>query len=175
MADDTNEQLKLLLDEVDRLKQETDDTKNEPQQTEQDVMDTSMQDFKDLPVTTLEDLGQYAKGQKVRFPDFAEGQPFVARVKRPSLLVLSKQGKIPNSLLNSATSMFTGGSDNAEVDKDTMSNMYDVIEVIAEAALIEPTFKMLKEAGIDLSDNQLMAIFNYSQNGIKALDSFRQK
>ena len=55
-----------------------------------------------MNITTLADLQSYAAGTIVRFPDFAEGQPFVARVRRPSMLVLAKQGKIPNTLLAAA-------------------------------------------------------------------------
>ena len=55
-----------------------------------------------MNITSLSDLQTYAAGTIVRFPDFAEGQPFVARVRRPSMLVLAKQGKIPNTLLTAA-------------------------------------------------------------------------
>lgn len=125
-------------------------------------------------VTTLADLQSYAKGSIVRFPDFADGQPLVARVKRPSMLALAKAGKIPNSLLTSAAQLFTkGGGGMDSEDEKMLAELYDVCEVIVNAALIEPTLKDIKEAGLELSDNQLMAIFNYTQNGIKALDSFR--
>lgn len=125
-------------------------------------------------VTTLADLQSYAKGSIVRFPDFADGQPLVARVKRPSMLALAKAGKIPNSLLTSAAQLFTkGGGGMDSEDEKMLSELYDVCEVIVNAALIEPTLKDIKAAGLELSDNQLMAIFNYTQNGIKALDSFR--
>lgn len=161
----TIEQLELMLEEQ---KQSQGETQSQSQEA-------PMQNVVDLPVTTLEDLGEYSKGQKVRFPDFQEGQPFVALVKRPSLLVLSKQGKIPNRLLNSATSMFTGESQGGseEDSANALNDMYDVIEIVAESTLIKPTYEEIKNAGIQLSDNQLMAIFNYTQNGVKALESFR--
>ena len=46
-----------------------------------------------MNITSLADLQSYAAGTVVRFPDFAEGQPFVARVRRPSMLVLAKQDR----------------------------------------------------------------------------------
>lgn len=125
-------------------------------------------------VTTISDLRSYANGTIVRFPDFAEGQPFVARVRRPSMLVLAKQGKIPNKLLSSANSLFTKGGSGVDSDNDNMlSDIYSITEIMCEAALIEPTYQQIKDAGIELSDDQLMAIFNYTQTGVKALDSFR--
>ena len=124
-------------------------------------------------VTSIYDLQRYAKGQIVRLPDFAEGQPFIARMRRPSLLIMAKSGKIPNRLLSTATNLFNGGNDkNANTDS-LLSDTYDVCEAIAEAALVEPTLNDIKNSGIELSDNQLIAIFNYAQRGIEALDNFR--
>lgn len=124
-------------------------------------------------VTSTYDLQKYAKGQIVRLPDFAEGQPFIARMRRPSLLIMAKSGKIPNRLLSTATNLFNGGNDkNANTDS-LLSDTYDVCEAIAEAALVEPTLNDIKNSGIELSDNQLIAIFNYAQRGIEALDNFR--
>lgn len=124
--------------------------------------------------TSVFDLQTYAKGTLVRFPDFAEGQPFVARVRRPSMLVMAKQGKIPNTLLASANELFSKGGNGLDIDSDSMlSDFYNITEIICEAALKEPTYQQIKDAGMDLSDDQLMAIFNYTQIGVKALESFR--
>lgn len=127
-----------------------------------------------MTVTSLNDLAEYAKGQLVRLPDFAEGQPFVAKLRRPSLLVLAKSGKIPNSLLSSAGKLFAEGGSGLDSDDESMlSKLYEVIEIIANSALVSPTLEEIKSVGMELSDNQLMAIFNYTQSGIQALDSFR--
>jgi len=127
-------------------------------------------------ITTLADLQKYAEGTVVRFPDFAEGQPFVARVRRPSMLVLAKQGKIPNSLLASASELFAkGGSSLSSGDENTLANIYDICEVIVRASLIQPTYDEIIDSGMELSDDQIMAIFNYTQNGVKALESFRKE
>lgn len=136
---------------------------------------------KDVPVncnpvgvTTLADLQNYAKGTIVRLPDFAEGQPFVARLRRPSMLALAKSGKIPNALLTSAGELFSRGGEALDADNANMlSDVYNICKIICEASLIEPTMKEIEMAGIELSDEQLMAIFNYTQSGIKALQSFR--
>ena len=127
-----------------------------------------------LKVTTLSDLQMYKKGSVVRFPDFAEGQPFVARVRRPSMLVLAKQGKIPNALLNAASDLFTkGGSGLNTNDTDMLSQVYDICKIMCESALIEPTMQEIESVGLELSDEQMMAVFNYTQYGVKALESFR--
>jgi len=129
-----------------------------------------------MHVTTVSDLQSYAAGTVVRFPDFGDGQPFVARVRRPSMLVLAKQGKIPNSLLTTAGQLFSKGGGGIDSDNENMlGDMYGIMSVIATAALIQPSMEEIKNAGLELSDDQLMAIFNYTQTGIKALESFRQE
>ena len=129
-----------------------------------------------MSITTVSDLHSYSQGHIVRFPDFAEGQPFVARVRRPSMLVLAKSGKIPNALLHTASQLFAkgGGALDAD-DKNMLSDFYDTCKIICEAALIQPTLAEIESAGMTLSDDQLMAIFNYTQTGVKALQSFRKE
>lgn len=129
-----------------------------------------------MKVTNVFDLQNYSKGTVVRFPDFAEGQPFVARVRRPSMLVLAKQGKIPNSLLTAAGELFSKGGSGMDTDNEHMlEQMYDLCHIICEATLIEPTLQDIEGAGIELSDDQITAIFNYTQSGVRALESFRKK
>lgn len=129
-----------------------------------------------MQITTLSDLQSYAAGTVIRFPDFAEGQPFVARTKRPSLLVLAKSGKIPNSLLTTAGELFAGGNKALDTDNENMlGDMYEIIRIIAESSLIQPSLADIESAGLELTDEQLMAIFNYCQAGVKALESFRKE
>lgn len=127
-----------------------------------------------LSVTSLSDLQKYSEGTVVRLPDFAEGQPFVAKLRRPSMLILAKSGKIPNALLGTANELFMKGSGGLDTDDPSMlGNFYDTCKVICEASLIEPTLDDIEAAGLELTDNQLMAIFSYSQSGVKALEPFR--
>ena len=129
-----------------------------------------------MHITTVSDLQSYAAGTIVRFPDFGDGQPFVARVRRPSMLVLAKQGKIPNTLLAAAGELFSKGGGGLDADNENMlSDLYSIMDVIANAALIQPSMREIREAGLELSDDQMMAIFNYTQTGVRALESFRQE
>lgn len=124
-------------------------------------------------VTSLEQLKQYANGNIVRLPDFAEGQPFVARLKRPSILGMAKQGKIPNSLLVKTNELFVQSGSLDTEENSMMQEIYDVIDLIANETFVEPTYDEIKSTGIELTDEQMMFIFNYSQQGVKALESFR--
>lgn len=129
-----------------------------------------------LNVTTLNDLEAYSQGQVVELPPFAEGMPFVARLRRPSMLAMMKSGKIPNTLLSAANALFAGTTPTtAKNDENAYKEVFDVIEILVESSLLSPTLEDLKLAGVELTDDQLMFIFNYAQRGVKALETFRTK
>lgn len=124
--------------------------------------------------TSIQDLISYSQGQIVKLPDFSEGQPFYARLRRPSMLSLMSNGKIPNSLVITANQLFNGkGMDDR--NENSMSEVLQLLEVICESAFVEPSYKELKEAGVHLTDQQYMAVFNYTQEGVKALEPFRRE
>lgn len=124
--------------------------------------------------TPIQDLISYSQGQIVKLPDFSEGQPFYARLRRPSMLSLMSNGKIPNSLVITANRLFNGkGMDDR--NENSMSEVLQLLEVICESAFVEPSYKELKEAGVHLTDQQYMAVFNYTQEGVKALEPFRRE
>lgn len=128
-----------------------------------------------MAVTSIEELQKYASGMEVELPGFVEGVPFIAKLRRPSMLTLCKSGKIPNSLLTSASELFTGSNRETLKHEDGMQQMFGVLEIVCEASFVEPTYQALKDAGIELTDEQVLAVFNYSQTGIKALEPFRTK
>lgn len=124
--------------------------------------------------TSIQDLISYSQGQIVKLPDFSEGQPFYARLRRPSMLSLMSNGKIPNSLVITANRLFNGkGMDDR--NENSMSEVLQLLEVICESAFVEPSYKELKEASVHLTDQQYMAVFNYTQEGVKALEPFRRE
>ena len=125
-------------------------------------------------VTPIEVWAEQSRGNLVNLPPFGEGQKLVARLKRPSMLALMKGGKIPNNLLNSANTLFKGGTSALNTDnEDVMKELLGILDIICEASFVEPTYAQLKSAGVELTDEQLFFVFNYTQNGVKQLESFR--
>lgn len=125
-------------------------------------------------ITSLEELRNYAQGDIVELPPFAEGRPFVARLQRPSMMGLVKEGKIPNTLLVKANELFSDGLASLdEQDENALSQLFDLMDTICEASFVEPTYEQIKSTGIKLTDEQLLFVFNYGQAGVKALESFR--
>ena len=129
---------------------------------------------KELKVTPISELIKYKDGQIVELPPFAEGQPFVARLRRPSLMGLVKSGKIPNSLMKQATTLFAkGGQSLSGMNANTLTEMLEIMDVIVDEAMLEPKYSELKDNGISLSDDQITAIFTYTQQGVDYLKQFR--
>lgn len=129
----------------------------------------------EMKVTSIDQLKLMSGGEVVQLPPFVQGQDFYAKLRRPSMLKLVQSGQIPNSLLRTANMLFSGGVDQ-ELDRDDefMKDMFDLIDVLAEAVFVEPSWSELKQAGIELTDEQYMFIFNYTQKGVKALEPFRE-
>ena len=132
-----------------------------------------------MQVTSLEQLQAIKQTEIIELPSFEDGTKLNVEVKKPNMMQLIAAGKIPNTLLNIAMEMFNGktgekmqkAADNAGDLKDLVGMM----NVIAEASLVNPTYKQIKGLGIDLTDNQLMGLLMYSQGGIKALENFRNQ
>lgn len=128
-------------------------------------------------VCTLEDLKKAFGGEIVDLPGFSSEMPvFTVRLRRPSLMAMVKNGKIPNDLLTEANTLFTrgtAGAMNANMDNpDAMKDMFNILDALCEASFVEPTYKDIKSIGVELTDEQYLAVFNYTQNGVDALKQF---
>jgi hypothetical protein len=128
-------------------------------------------------ITSFDDLKRFSNGIVVTLPGFVDGEPFVVRVRKASLMALMAKGKIPNALKTKANELFTGGVSllTDEDNENMLNDLYDIMSIFAEASLIEPSMEQIREAGLELTDDQLMALFTYSQKGVKGLESFRQE
>lgn len=131
-----------------------------------------------LKVTSIEELKKFANGEIVELPGFVADKPFCVRLKRVSMLSLCKAGKIPNTLLVKANELFSGGVPKvANVgikDEGMMEELFDIMTIICKESLVEPSYKELEENGIELTDEQQMAIFSYTQRGVQSLEPFRK-
>ncbi len=128
-----------------------------------------------MSVTSIEKIKETSGGKEVELPSFDDETPFIVKLRRPSLLMLCKSGKIPNQLLASAAELFEGRAKNTLQKENGLDEMLSIMEVICEASFVEPTYNQLQENGIELTDEQMMAVFNYSQQGVRALEQFRTK
>lgn len=132
-----------------------------------------------MKITSLETLKQIKKTFIIELPTFEDGTPFVAEVKRPNLMNLVAAGKIPNTLLSAAMKIFKGGiggaASDAMEDAKALKELANLMTVIAENTLVNPSIKDLKDNDIELNEAQLVEIMNFMQYGVQGLESFRKE
>ena len=118
-----------------------------------------------------EKLTELAQGTEIELPGFAAEETISVRLRRPSLMLLAAEGKIPNTLLASVEDLFEKG------DKNTVSfkERAEIFRIVAMASLVSPSWEELQNAGVNLTDLQLLYIYNFSQTGIDTLRRFREK
>lgn len=121
-----------------------------------------------MNITSIDELKLMSGGEIVELPPFVQGKQFVAKLRRPSMMNLVRQGKIPNSLIKMATDLFNGTTKDSETSvEEAMPQMLQIMEIMAEATFVEPKWSDIKAAGIELTDEQMIFIFNYTQNGVQ--------
>ena len=132
-----------------------------------------------MNITSLDQLQAIKQTEVIELPAFEDGTPLNVEVKKPNMMQLIAAGKIPNTLLSSAMELFNGrAGEKMQKAADNAGDLKDLVglmNVIAEASLIKPTYKEIKKIGVELTDNQLMGLLMYSQGGIKALENFRNQ
>ena len=132
-----------------------------------------------MNITSLDQLQAIKQTEVIELPAFEDGTPLNVEVKKPNMMQLIAAGKIPNTLLSSAMELFNGrAGEKMQKAADNAGDLKDLVglmNVIAEASLIKPTYKEIKKIGIELTDNQLLGLLMYSQGGIKALENFRNQ
>jgi len=120
-----------------------------------------------MKVTSTDELQKVRNafsGEVVELPLFGDGQRFIAKLKRISLLELAKSGIIPNPLLGAVQEIYEGRQ-RADIKKYA-----EVLDIVCSKALIEPAYDTVKDI---LIDAQKVAILAYSQHGVAGLLPFR--
>ena len=127
-----------------------------------------------MEVTSIEKMRLASAGNLVSIPGFADGETITVRLRKPNMLTLMKSGRIPNNLLSSAIELFDGkGKQNKEYSPEQLSQICDLMTCFCEASLVEPKYKEMTDAGIELTMEQMRFIFDYAQGGVKKLEPFR--
>ena len=129
---------------------------------------TSLEQLKNIKITDIVNLGK-----------FEDGTELIAEVKKPNLMQLMVEGKVPNTLMPTAMGMFKSGSgelvNKAIDDVDSLKDLVGMMEVFAEASLVNPSYAQIKEIGLSLTEKQLIGILQFTQGGVKALENFRMQ
>jgi len=124
-------------------------------------------------ITSAEKFKQSAV-QEVEIPGNEPGEVFTVKLKKVSILAIAGKGRIPNSLMSVVNKLFGmgGKATNDEVTEASMQHitqMAELLHIIARESMVEPTYD---EVGEYLTDDQLEAVFSFTQDGVKKLESF---
>jgi len=126
-------------------------------------------------VTPLETFCMASRGKLVEIPGFAPGETLTVRLRQPNLLTLVRLGKIPNPLLTHMLQQSPGAKADTAVTPEKLRMTAEMLDLFCEAALIEPTYRELKENGVELTQEQMSEIANFAQGGVTTWESFRDE
>jgi len=133
---------------------------------------------KRVNVITIDEIRKRSEGIVIEIPDWVPNQTIAVRVKAVDMTPhMLKIEKLPNVLKASATEVFSGklqvpAKDGVEMED--IEGMLPIIDGIAEAVMVEPTFEQI-QAVYPLTLAQKMALFKFAMGGLDELDSFRPK
>lgn len=123
-------------------------------------------------VITLEEIKRQAE-PVVNIPNFDNTGTIGVRLRKPQLLRLAQQGKIPNHLLKIAATMVSGEG-YPDIDKkkeeERLKIMDQTIELYCRVCLVQPTYEELKNY---LTDEQRGFIFDWAIGEVESLEPFR--
>lgn len=103
---------------------------------------------------------------------------FPCVLKKIDLLAWLINGKVPNELITAVEDLFNISKAKKKTveeynDIDQIREGYKLNEWIARESMVEPKFDDLKDAGIYLSQEQLLDIYIFQMHGVNALKQFR--
>lgn len=118
-------------------------------------------------VISIEELRKQAT-TVIDIPNFDNSGTIKVRVQKPRLMAMAAQGKIPNHLLGVVNNMMFG---NKKEKKETnITDVAKTYELYCRACLVEPSYEEIKDI---ITDDQMIAIFDWAMGDMKGLENFR--
>lgn len=116
----------------------------------------NIQQLKELSTTVIE------------IPDFREEGTIKVRVRKPRIMSLAAQGKLPNHLIGIANDMMFNRDKKKK--EPHIKDASEMMKLYCETCLIEPTYEDFKDI---ITDEQMSTIFNWAMGTVNKLDNFR--
>ena len=106
----------------------------------------------------------------IEIDGFEPSEKIAVRIKPASLLNLLMSGKLPNNLLGTVNDLFerTGKDKPMELfeqDENKIKDIMEIIDLVCEQSLVEPTFEEIKDV---ITDTQKMQIMAEAQGNVNA-------
>lgn len=139
-----------------------------------------------MAVTSFEDLKKVSTAE-TQLPPFADGTPFVAILRKVSIINMAIDGRVPNPLMKTVLKVLgTDSSENTEsleaIEKNATNDLssneesakqsLEFLLTVVKNSLVSPTYEEIEKSGVKLSDEQLFAIFSYALGGMEILSKF---
>lgn len=119
----------------------------------------------------LEKTAQRYGAQSIEIHDWDGGGLIEVRARRPGLYNMASMGFIPNPLLGAMQAMFSGST--AQINAVDAKKQGECLTAIARYALVEPTMAQITEAGLELTDQQLLELYQFALAGPVRYAAFR--
>lgn len=123
-------------------------------------------------VTPIDVLALQSGPRVVELPGFEPGSTVRFCLRRANLRELARGGRIPNPLLPAAQRLYEGAQSTARA---SFAEVARVMDEVVSSAMVEPTMGQLRDAGVELTEEQFGLIWAYSQKGVAALETFRDR
>lgn len=103
----------------------------------------------------------------IEIDGFEPGEKIAVRIKPASLLNLMMSGKLPNNLLGTVNDLFDQNKpmELFEQDENKIKDIMEIIDLVCEQSLVEPTFEEIKDV---ITDTQKMQIMAEAQGNVNA-------
>lgn len=106
----------------------------------------------------------------IEIDGFEPGEKIAVRIKPASLLNLLMGGKLPNNLLGTVNELFNQNTKEDpmqlfEQDENKIKDIMEIIDLVCEQSLVEPTFEEIKDV---ITDTQKMQIMAEAQGNVNA-------
>lgn len=119
----------------------------------------------------LEKTAQRYGAQSIAIHDWDGSGLIEVRARRPGLYNMASMGFIPNPLLGAMQAMFSGNT--AQINAVDAKKQGECLTAIARYALVEPTMAQITEAGLELTDQQLLELYQFALAGPVRYAAFR--
>lgn len=117
-------------------------------------------------IVSIEELRKKAVTE-IEIPGFNTGGHITIKVKKPQIMRMASEGKIPNPLMGAAKKIAEGINGKNDTN---IKDMAQIMELYCRSCMVTPTFDEMKDI---ITDEQIFYIFNWAIGDVEALISFR--
>ncbi len=121
-------------------------------------------------ILSIEQLKELANNTVIEIPDFAGTGTIDVKVKKPNLMAMASQNKIPNHLIGIVNEKMFGQKAQKKQEENRVKDLGNLYRLYCEICLVEPAYDEFKEI---ITDEQMQAIFDWAMGDVGKLDSFR--